>query len=97
MRNIKKMTNGVGKRIYYKVAAILTAAALFCVQGQASEIEAPESVLVPALSDGTEEMAGQEDLQLYAQAAVLMDADSGRVLYGKNPEKSCPWRAPRRS
>ena len=120
MRNIKKMTNRAGKRIYYKVAAIITAAALFCVQGQtggtagtrhvsrstdgdafsgaadrapytqASEIEAQESVLVPAMSDGTEEKAGQEDLQLYAQAAVLMDADSGRVLYGKNPEKKLP-------
>lgn len=28
----------------------------------------------------------QEDLHLYAQAAVLLDADSGRVLYGKNEE-----------
>ena len=27
-----------------------------------------------------------EDLQLYATAAVLMDADSGRVLYGKNED-----------
>lgn len=27
-----------------------------------------------------------EDISLYAQAAVLMDADSGRVLYGKNAD-----------
>ncbi len=27
------------------------------------------------------------DLNLYAQSAVLMDADSGRVLYGKNEEQ----------
>ena len=27
-----------------------------------------------------------EELQLYATAAVLMDADSGRVLYGKNQD-----------
>lgn len=34
---------------------------------------------------------GEKDaLQLYAQAAVLMDADSGRVLYGKNPEEVLP-------
>ena len=32
----------------------------------------------------TEEDGQQEKLQLYAQAAVLLDADSGRVLYGKN-------------
>ncbi|MCM1252863.1 MAG: D-alanyl-D-alanine carboxypeptidase [Clostridium sp.] len=29
-------------------------------------------------------------LQLYAQAAVLMDADSGRVLYGKNESEMLP-------
>ncbi|MDE7020258.1 MAG: D-alanyl-D-alanine carboxypeptidase [Lachnospiraceae bacterium] len=29
-------------------------------------------------------------LQLYAQAAVLLDADSGRVLYGKNEEEALP-------
>ena len=36
--------------------------------------------------------AGKEEvqLQLYAQAAVLMDADSGRVLYGKNENEILP-------
>ncbi len=29
-------------------------------------------------------------MQLYAQAAVLMDADSGRVLYGKNETEILP-------
>lgn len=32
----------------------------------------------------------REELQLYAQAAVLMDADSGRVLYGKNEKDILP-------
>lgn len=32
----------------------------------------------------------EETLKLYAQAAVLMDADSGRVLYGKNEEEILP-------
>ncbi|MCM1123717.1 MAG: D-alanyl-D-alanine carboxypeptidase [Eubacterium sp.] len=31
-----------------------------------------------------------DELQLYAQAAVLMDADSGRVLYGKNERDVLP-------
>lgn len=31
-----------------------------------------------------------DELQLYAQAAVLMDAESGRVLYGKNPKEVLP-------
>lgn len=30
------------------------------------------------------------ELKLYAQAAVLMDADSGRVLYGKNEKEILP-------
>lgn len=32
----------------------------------------------------------EKPLQLYAQSAVLMDADSGRVLYGKNAEDVLP-------
>lgn len=32
----------------------------------------------------------KENIELYAQAAVLMDADSGRVLYGKNAEEVLP-------
>lgn len=31
-----------------------------------------------------------ESLQLYAHAAVLMDADSGRILYGKNEKEILP-------
>ena len=48
--------------------------ALACMAGSAREVRAEES--------------GQ--LQLYAQAAVLMDADSGRVLYGKNEKEILP-------
>lgn len=32
----------------------------------------------------------KDDLKLYAKAAVLMDADSGRVLYGKNAKEVLP-------
>lgn len=32
----------------------------------------------------------KDNLKLYAKAAVLMDADSGRVLYGKNPQEVLP-------
>lgn len=41
----------------------------------------------------TERNASEKEtvqLQLYAQAAVLMDADSGRVLYGKNEDEMLP-------
>ena len=58
--------------------AVMLAIALFCCQ---------------TMSARAEEEAAQErkeDLQLYAQAAVLMDADSGRVLYGKNATDVMP-------
>ncbi|MDE5930991.1 MAG: D-alanyl-D-alanine carboxypeptidase [Lachnospiraceae bacterium] len=42
-------------------------------------------------TDGTKQAEKEEvQLQLYAQAAVLMDADSGRVLYGKNENEALP-------
>ena len=34
--------------------------------------------------------ASEDSLRLYAQAAVLMDANSGRVLYGKNEKDVLP-------
>ncbi len=92
MRNRKNMTNRAEKRIYYKVAVIITAAALFCVQGYALlRASGQESVSAPAVSEeaAKRETAGEE-MQLYAQAAVLMDADSGRILYGKNADQKLP-------
>ena len=90
MRIVKNMTNNGKKRMYCRVAAIITAAALFCVSEDAVSrrvlhVSGHEEVFVPAVSDGV-----KEELQLYAQAAVLMDADSGRVLYGKNEEAKLP-------
>ncbi len=37
-----------------------------------------------AADASAEEEGGADDLSLYAKAAVLMDADSGRILYGKD-------------
>ncbi|MBO5473203.1 MAG: D-alanyl-D-alanine carboxypeptidase [Lachnospiraceae bacterium] len=50
------------------------------------------SVLACSLTPQTVAMAKEEkeELKLYAQAAVLMDADSGRVLYGKNAGEVLP-------
>lgn len=59
----------------YRVTAMFMAAALFFY------------AVRPVLA---EEQTGKEELQLYAQSAVLMDADSGRVLYGKNPQEKLP-------
>lgn len=37
-----------------------------------------------------------EELELYARSAVLMDGDSGRVLYAKNAQESCQWQVRRK-
>ena len=65
----------IGSLMHRAVAAV-SAIALFCCS----------SVSVRA-QDG--EIKGEE-LRLHAQAAVLMDADSGRVLYGKNEKDILP-------
>ena len=45
----------------------------------------------PAYSEtGSEASSGEQDLTLHAQSAVLIDAASGRVLYGKNELQKRP-------
>lgn len=78
------------------------AAALFYVQGHAGNLAASQYVSRAASRENipgsicqeadaqTEGNTEKEELQLYAQSAVLMDADSGRVLYGKNPQEKLP-------
>lgn len=63
-----------------KAVAIALAIALFCCSG----------TIIRAAEGKPEKEILQEELQLYAQAAVLMDADSGRVLYGKNEDAVLP-------
>lgn len=65
------------KRVFDKAIASALAIALFCCAA------------MPVFALGSEEKK-KEELQLYAQAAVLMDADSGRVLYGKNEQDILP-------
>ena len=82
-----------------KVIAVMTAVALFCCPVLSAS--AQETVLYNDLQDAlpayyaeadtdTEAQDIEQLLQLYAQSAVLMDADSGRVLYGKNAEDVLP-------
>ena len=65
------------REVLSKAIAAALAIALFCCG----------MVSVCARND---EERKNEELQLYAQAAVLMDADSGRVLYGKNEQDVLP-------
>lgn len=49
-----------------------------------------DNELLAAEADDVGKNNNQQQLQLYAQAAVLLDADSGRVLYGKNEDEVLP-------
>lgn len=41
-------------------------------------------------AEGEEKKENSTNIQLYARSAVLMDADSGRVLFGKNENEQMP-------
>ncbi len=65
---------------------LLSAAALALAAGGLSIRENREESLSVSGSAG----AGQEEIPLYAQSAVLMDAGSGRILYGKEADRPMP-------
>lgn len=83
MRILLKIRSLFTKKILCRVVAVMTAAALFCCSGMPASAE-------NNMGDLQESGGRKEDLRLYAQAAVLMDADSGRVLYGKNEKDVLP-------
>ena len=74
-KNINYKRN-IKRHIIRKAAAVTMVIALFCC------------LCIP--SRAKEDSDEKEKLQLHAQAAVLMDADSGRVLYGKNEKDVLP-------
>ena len=71
-----------GRRIRRYILVLLLA--LVCLTAALMWDHTPSAVEV--FGTGTEN--GQEELKLYARSAVLLDADSGRILYGKN-EDNC--------
>lgn len=79
MRIFSKFTTKqrpVIKSILNRAVTVTLVIALFCCSSVSTRAEDDE--------------AKKEELQLYAQAAVLLDADSGRVLYGKNEKDILP-------
>lgn len=58
--------------------------ALCMAPGRTAEEASGTAVFTVSQGEASKE---GEELQLYAQAAVLMDADSGRVLYSKNGDE----------
>lgn len=76
LSDIANRKKTVIRSILHRAVAAVSVIALFCCSS--AQVRA---------QDGE---AKKEEMQLYAQAAVLMDADSGRVLYGKNEKDILP-------
>lgn len=91
MRIFSKNNVFIIKRIVCRAVAIFLAAALFCCPGSVALAEdylRAEEIYLQ--EEEKQSHKGKDELQLYAQSAVLMDADSGRVLYGKNEKDILP-------
>lgn len=89
-----KISKGNGKRKHrhmikgclFAVYALFASILLIEAEGTAWLVEAKTAY--PLIYAEKTDMP--DELQLYAQAAVLMDADAGRVLYGKNEDEILP-------
>lgn len=77
------------------IVLVLIIASLFCCQiteagiGYGAQINSAESAAGDA-SGNARQRAPEDILKLYAQSAVLMDGDSGRILYGKGEDTVRP-------
>ena len=69
-----------------KYAAIICVIVMFAVSAIGTEL----NVSSKNISKTDENNIPDELENLYAQSAVLMDADNGRILFGKNEEKIMP-------
>lgn len=74
------------KQIRKRIAALFLACILFFF-GQKTGVCQERTALSETENTGAESTETEETLSLYATAAVLMDADSGRVLYEKNGQE----------
>lgn len=84
--NGKRKQRHIIKGCFFGVCALVAAILLNEAESTArlAEVKAAYPLIYAEKTDMPNE------LQLYAQAAVLMDADSGRVLYGKNEDEILP-------
>lgn len=88
MCNIKKLiTRSTG--LILILAFLFFSWASVPVPSQASCTAAPQAALILTETESPDAPPSGQ-LNLYAQAAVLMDADSGRILYEKNAHKVMP-------
>lgn len=77
------------KRMFLLMMVLIIGTETFFLTASAQEsVKAQE--IAKEQENAKEQESTREELQLYAQAAVLMDADTGRVLYGKNEEEALP-------
>ena len=73
-----------------KGVAVLAALCLLGVRPAYGEEKGPLRISDRQMDEGTEQEKPEESIKLNALAAVLMDGDTGRVLYGKNQEEIRP-------
>lgn len=82
------------KRRPHKIVSVLLLAVLIAGMGMACRIQSLESgnkgkeenAGTAGNIRNTKQVFGDEPTELYARSAVLMDADSGRVLFGKDAD-----------
>lgn len=77
-------------RCLYVIAVLFLCIQPVCVRAAAAEAE--ETATVTGLTDVTGQVQEekQTELKLYAQSAVLMDVETGRILYGKDADTKRP-------
>lgn len=76
-----KRAIGIGAAV---VLAILLGTGLAAARTAAEKTVNEKNVIIDEKKEDKELIRTKDELNLYAQSAVLMDASTGRILYGKN-------------
>lgn len=81
---------GMEKKEGYGKKVIALALCVLFTAGQILTAEGRTSAEVFSSAGKEQQEENSTNIQLYARSAVLMDADSGRVLFGKNENEQMP-------
>ncbi len=84
MKKIITLCKSPIAKLFYMCLSLVIMAALCILSAKGAEIK-PTAGVAAEVKQETETVT--EELPLYAQAAVLLDAESGRVLYSKNGDQ----------
>lgn len=89
---MEKKRKGYGKKaIALILCALFAAGQVLTAEGERKAAAEQEIFAEGEIAAGNkQEEENSTNIQLYARSAVLMDADSGRVLFGKNENERMP-------